>query len=249
MSYAYHRGDKMTYFKKHLFAILMVSAVAIGFSLWLSDRMESSVPTFAGQGGDTTIVLDAGHGGEDGGAVSCTGVRESQLNLEITNRLGDLFPLLGIRTKLLRTEDVALYDSSCVTFSEKKISDLKNRVRLTNAVTDGLLVSIHQNEFSESKYSGAQVFYAPESEALAAAVQEALRVGLNPKNNRQCKPADKVYLMNHITCPGILVECGFLSNTQEEAKLRQPDYQKQLAVCIAASVCQYLQKEPTNDEV
>lgn len=239
----------MTYLKKNYLLILVVCVAAIGFSLWLSDRVGQATPAFAEQTRDITVILDAGHGGEDGGAVSCTGVRESQINLEITKRLADLFPLLGRRTTLLRTEDVALNDPSCITFSEKKVSDLKNRVRRVNEIANGLLVSIHQNEFSESKYSGAQVFYAPGSEELAAAVQEALRIGVEPTNNRQSKPAEKVYLMNNIRCPGILVECGFLSNAQEEAKLRQPDYQKQLAVCIAASVCQYIQKEPTNDEV
>ncbi|MCQ2419238.1 MAG: N-acetylmuramoyl-L-alanine amidase [Clostridia bacterium] len=238
----------MAYLKKNYLMIVLIFASAIGFSLWLSDRYSRSTEAFSSQEQQFTVVLDAGHGGEDGGAVSCTGVHESEINLEISNRLADLFPLLGVRVVCLRTEDKSVYDPSCVTVSEKKVSDLKNRVRMVNEIPNGILVSIHQNEFPEAKYSGAQVFYAPGCEALAEEVQQTLRLGLNPSNNRQCKSADNIYLMNHITCPGILIECGFLSNPDEEAKLRQPDYQKRLAVCIAASVCQYLQKE-TNDEV
>lgn len=238
----------MAYLKQNYLMIVLVFAAAIGFSLWLTERYPSSAEVFSAQKQPVTVILDAGHGGEDGGAVSCTGVYESVINLEISNRLADLFPLLGVRVRSLRTEDTSVYDPSCVTISEKKVSDLKNRVRMVNEVPNGLLVSIHQNEFPEAKYSGAQVFFAPNSEELAKEVQQALRLGLDENNNRQCKKADNIYLMNHITCPGILVECGFLSNPDEEAKLRQPDYQKRLSVCIAASVCQWLQKE-TNDEV
>lgn len=238
----------MAYLKQNYLMIVFVFAAAIGFSLWLTGRYPASTEVFSAELPHYTVILDAGHGGEDGGAVSCTGVRESAINLEISNRLADLFPLLGMPVRCLRTEDVALYDPSCTTISEKKISDLKNRVRMVNEVPDGFLVSIHQNEFSEEKYSGAQVFYAPGCEELAKDVQSALRLGLNPNNHRQCKPADNVYLMNHITCPGLLIECGFLSNREEEAELRRPDYQKRLAVCIAASICQCLQKE-SNDEV
>ena len=188
-----------------------------------------------------TVVIDAGHGGMDGGAVSCTGVYESNLNLEIALRLDDLMHLLGINTQMIRTTDCSVYTSG-ETIAQKKVSDLKERVRITNSVSDGLLVSIHQNLFSDSQYSGAQVFYAPTSgsEELAEMMQTALVKNLDPQSRRKNKKADSIYLMQHITCPGILVECGFLSNPQEEYMLRSDAHQKKICAVIACTVSTYL---------
>lgn len=187
--------------------------------------------------GRKCIVIDAGHGGEDGGAVSCTGVYESQINLEIALRLEDLMHLLGIDTVMIRTTDRSVYTQGD-TIASKKVSDLKERVRITNATENAILVSIHQNQFAESRYSGAQVFYAPAngSDMLAKALQSAFIQTLNPGSSRQTKKADGVYLMQHIECTGILVECGFLSNPTEEAKLRDAQYQQRIC-CVIASVC------------
>ena len=189
-----------------------------------------------------TVVIDPGHGGEDGGAVSCTGVCESQLNLAVGLRLNDLLNLLGIRTALTRSEDVSLHDAGAGTISQKKISDLHNRVRFVQRTPNAVLVSIHQNQYSEERYSGAQVFYAPygDSMDLARIVQDALRTGLDPDNHRQIKESLTVYLMRKIECPGILVECGFLSNRAEEEKLRSEQYQKQLVCAIASGLTAYL---------
>ena len=187
------------------------------------------------------IVIDAGHGGEDGGATSCTGILESRFNLEIALRLNDLFHLLGYETVMIRTADTSVYTTG-QTIAQKKISDLKERVRVVNATENPLLLSIHQNIFADSQYSGAQVFYAvgQGSEALAKQLQSNFVSTLNPGSNRKCKKADGIYLMEHINCTGILVECGFLSNPQEEAKLRSRDYQKKLCCVIAATVSAYL---------
>lgn len=187
------------------------------------------------------IVIDAGHGGEDGGATSCTGVLESRFNLEIALRLNDLLHLLGYDTVMIRTTDTAIYTQG-TTLAQKKVSDLKERVRIANQTENALLVSIHQNIFADSQYSGAQVFYpATEgSEALAKQLQAALISTVNPDSNRKSKKAGGIYLMEHIQCTGILVECGFLSNPEEEARLRTPEYQKKLCCTIAATVSQYL---------
>lgn len=187
------------------------------------------------------IVIDPGHGGEDGGATSCTGVLESQFNLEIALRLRDLMHLLGYETKMIRTTDTAVYTTG-QTIAQKKVSDLKERVRIVNETENALLLSIHQNQFSDSRYSGAQVFYASTdgSEALAKQLQTAFVSSLNPGSNRQSKKSSGVYLMENIDCAGVLIECGFLSNTGEEAKLRSADYQKKIICVIAATVSQYL---------
>ena len=187
------------------------------------------------------IIIDPGHGGVDGGATSCTGVMESKYNLDISLRLNDLLCLLGHYTRMTRTSDVSIYTKG-ESISQKKVSDLKERVRISNETENAILLSIHQNNFSDSRYSGAQIFYAgtPGSEQLANQMQSALLNTLNPGSSRKSKKSSSIYLMEHITCPGILIECGFLSNPEEEAKLRDPEYQKKLCCVISATVSQYL---------
>ena len=187
------------------------------------------------------IVIDPGHGGEDGGAVSVSGRPESGYNLEISLKLRDLLRLLGYGTKLTRSEDISIYTKG-ETLAQKKASDLRQRVRLVEETENALLLSIHQNHFPDARYSGPQVFYpATEgSEALAKYLQEALVTALAPGSSRQAKKSGGIYLMEHISCPGVLVECGFLSNGPEEARLREPQYQKKLAAVIATGVSRYL---------
>lgn len=184
------------------------------------------------------LVLDAGHGGEDGGAVSLTGAPESQINLAIVLKLRDVLALYGVDPTLLREEDISLHDSSAGTLREKKRSDLKNRVAAIEAVEGGTLISIHQNTYPGSRYHGTHVFYAPteSSQTLAEHVQNSIKIALQPDNERAVKRIpDTVYIMNHITCPAILIECGFLTNPEEEALLRDQDYQRKLSVVIAAA--------------
>lgn len=188
-----------------------------------------------------TIVIDAGHGGVDGGAISCTGKPESAFNLEIAQKLKDLLHFLGFNTNMIRSSDTSVYTKG-ETIAQKKISDLRERVRIVNKTENALLLSIHQNSFSDSRYSGAQIFYGSEegSEALAEQLQAALVATINPGSRRKCKKSDGIYLMEHIECPGILVECGFLSNPEEEAKLQNPVYQRKLCCVIASAVSTYL---------
>ena len=188
-----------------------------------------------------TIIIDAGHGGEDGGATSCTGRLESGFNLEIAQRLDDLLHLLGYRTKMIRTTDSSVYTHGS-TIAEKKVSDLKQRVSIVNSTPGALLVSIHQNTFSDGRYSGAQVFYdgRGEGRALAEQMQAAFCRTVNPGSNRKCKKANGVFLMERIECLGILVECGFLSNREEEAKLQSVQYQQKLCCVIASTLTEFL---------
>lgn len=184
------------------------------------------------------LVLDAGHGGEDGGAVSCTGVPESQINLAIVLKLRDILGFCGVDPILLRDEDISLYDEGAGSLREKKRSDLKNRVEAIESVEGGTLLSIHQNTYPSSRYHGAHVFYAPTegSQALAEHFQSSIKAALQPDNERAVKLIpDTVYMMNHITCPAILIECGFLTNPEEEALLRDEDYQRKLSSIIAAA--------------
>lgn len=188
-----------------------------------------------------TIIIDAGHGGIDGGATSCSGVLESQINLMIAKKLNDLCHLLGFSTFMIRTDDVSVYTEGA-TIAAKKASDLRNRVKMVNDTENGILISIHQNSFADSRYSGAQVFYAatPGSELLAKYMQDAFVSTVNKGSNRHSKPAEQVYLMRHIQRTGILIECGFLSNPEEEAKLRSQEYQNMLCCVIVGALCEYL---------
>ncbi|WP_209343388.1 N-acetylmuramoyl-L-alanine amidase [Flavonifractor sp. AGMB03687] len=222
-------------------ALLWVLALATAGYLvfWPSGAIQTVGPADSGR---PVLVLDAGHGGEDGGAVSLSGVPESQINLAIVQRLDLLLGLCGQAPVVLRQEDVSLHDPSANTLREKKASDLKNRVATVEETEHGVLLSIHQNMFTSAKYHGAQVFYAPTegSQEFAVHTQEVLRQAVDPANERQAKPIpDTVYLMNHITRPAILVECGFLSNPEEEGKLRSEGYQLQLAAALTGAWLQY----------
>ena len=187
------------------------------------------------------IIIDAGHGGVDGGATSCSGKPESAYNLEIALRLNDLIHFLGYDTKMIRTEDISVYTKG-ETIAQKKISDLKERVRIVNETEHALLLSIHQNTYSDSRYHGAQVFYPATqgSKDLSVVLQSELTAYLNPGSTRKSKPCSGVYLMEHIQTTGALIECGFISNPEEDSKLQDPDYQKKLCCIIAGTVSSFL---------
>ena len=215
--------------------VLALGAV-IGGVLWrLEESVSAAAPAPAGL--EVRWIVDAGHGGEDGGAVSPGGVVESRINLEIARRVDGIFGFCGEPALMLRTEDISLHDPESVSLREKKASDLHNRAQTASEYPEAALVSIHQNMFQQSRYRGTQVFYAPTqgSQELAQAIQGVVRESLQPENSRESKPIPStVYLMNHIPNRAVLVECGFLSNPEEEGLLQDPKYQTKLAAAIAA---------------
>lgn len=210
-------------------------------SIFIIDHSVTAFSESSPISGRKCVIIDAGHGGEDGGAVSCTGVYESKINLQIALKLENLMHLLGLDTVMIRKTDSSVSREG-QTIAARKMSDLKERVRIINSTENGILLSIHQNQFQDGRYSGAQVFYAndPESCELAKNLQTQLKQTINPGSRRPAKKSSGVYLMEHISCTGILVECGFLSNPEEEAKLRTNDYQNKLCCVIAATVSTYL---------
>ena len=193
----------------------------------------------------STVIIDAGHGGIDGGATSCNGIMEKDLNLEIATRLEDLMHLLGVQTLMIRRDDSSVHTSGD-TIATKKVSDLKNRVNIVNSTPNSFLISIHQNYFQDSQYHGGQIFYAQDavSSGFAEELQAKFNTLLTPGSNREAKKATGIYLMEHIKSPGILVECGFLSNFDEEVKLRNADYQKKICCLIATQTNNYLNQKP-----
>lgn len=221
---------------------LLAVIVCIGLASAGSDAVSAAVQQGAVER-EHTIVIDAGHGGIDGGATSCTGVLESAFNLQIALRLNDLMHLLGYDTVMIRTTDTSVYTEGN-SIAAQKVSDLKERVRIVNETDNAILISIHQNTFSDSRYSGAQVFYADMdgSRELAEILQSKFVDQLNPGSNRSCKKAGTVYLLQNIRCTGVLIECGFLSNEAEEAKLRDSAYQQRICSVIVSSLADFLKR-------
>lgn len=232
---------------KRLIAVLLLACAVIAAERCWSDAGSTTVFS-DGDFSENTVVIDAGHGGEDGGAVSVSGAVESHINLAIALRLDALFGLYGVPTLLLRDSDTSLHDPDAQTLREKKVSDLKNRVAAIQALQDPVVISVHQNTYVSSQYHGAQVFYANGdlSLPLAQVTQATLRRVLDPDNDREPTVIpESVYLMNHITCRAILVECGFLSNPQEDQLLQSEQYQTKIAAALAGS---YLKFRQSNQE-
>lgn len=224
---------KRVFLLSALFCCFLVGLAAV---FWLGHT--PALPVFAArEGTSVTVVVDAGHGGEDGGATSPDGVEESHINLEIALRVNDLLRFAGQRTRLTRSEDITISDPNLATMRQRKVSDLKNRVEIVNSTGNAVLLSIHQNSLPSSVVThGAQVFWNRQegAEELAGTVQDSLNRCINIKNEKHPKPIpDTIFLMKHITVPGIIVECGFLSNVEETARLQTPSYQLKLAVAVA----------------
>ena len=226
----------MKYLKQFWPIYLAAAFIFVGISMLGSDAV-TTIAEALPPDREVVFIIDAGHGGEDGGAVSCTGVKESIINLQIALRLDDLMHLLGRETKMIRTEDVSVHTSGA-TVAARKASDLRQRAKIVNETKNAILVSIHQNFITQSQYCGAQMFYNSHDDAkqLAQQLQNSFVTTLNPGSNRQIKAVDGIFLMEHIDRPGVLVECGFLSNPQEEAKLRDDAYQKKIACVIASAL-------------
>ena len=191
------------------------------------------------------LILDAGHGGEDGGAVSEDGTIESLINLSITVKIAELAELIGYEVQMTRDSDISIHDADAKTLREKKVSDLKNRVEFCNRFPKSILISIHQNSLpSAPRVAGAHVFYNEQqgSLELAIAVQSVLNEFINQGRHKEAKAiGSSSYLMKNVSCPAILIECGFLSNTDETHALKTDEYQRKIAVTILASVLNYLQ--------
>ena len=222
-------------------AVYPLTVLSVLACVWWGSRAVTAFSENAPVQRSHCILIDAGHGGVDGGATSCTGILESRFNLEIALKLEDLLQFLGCETAMIRREDVSVYTKG-ETIAQKKVSDLKQRVRIANETPNAVLLSIHQNYFSDGRYSGAQVFY-PKTEGsgeLARQLQGALTTHLDPGNRRKAKPSSGVYLMDRIQCTGVLIECGFLSNPAEEARLRDPAYQQKLCAVIAVTLGSFL---------
>jgi N-acetylmuramoyl-L-alanine amidase len=197
----------------------------------------------------THIIIDAGHGGEDGGAVANDGTLEKNLNLDISLKLNDIMSVLGYKTTLIRNTDTDLHTSGD-TIRERKVSDIRNRYEIMNKSGNSLYISIHQNKFSDSSVNGAQTFYSPnndESKLLADFIQKSIASQLQMGNNRVIKKSGTdIFLLYNATKPTVMIECGFISNASDLNNLKNTKYQNEMALSIAIGILNYNISEVQN---
>ena len=194
----------------------------------------------ADDSGRLCVVVDAGHGGDDPGKIGINGAPEKDINLQIAQKLKKYLEAEDVEVVLTRETEDGLYDAHA---SNKKVQDMKRRIEIIEKTDPVLTVSIHQNSYPDPAIKGAQVFYytsSVEGKQLAKRLQERLVKGLDPQNHRQAKANDSYYLLKKTACPIVIVECGFLSNPQEEALLTDSVYQERVAWNIFMGIMQEL---------
>ncbi len=191
-----------------------------------------------------TVIIDAGHGGEDGGASSVAGLVEKNVNLDISMMLSDMLTAGGVNVVMTRSDDRLLYDRNVDYKGRKKKLDHAARLAVMQNTADAIFVSIHMNSYTNPKYSGLQVWYSqnhPDSIALSDLIQNNNRIKLQPDNTRKTKGAtSSIFLLDKATCPAVLVECGFLSNEAEAARFETDEYKQQVAFILFCSIMEFL---------
>lgn len=205
---------------------------------------ERALPTAASASADKpVIVLDAGHGGLDSGAVGPTGVLEKDINLSIVLTLRDMFEMSGFQVVLTRDEDISIHDPGIEGIRNQKLNDMDNRLEIIQSYPDSIFLCIHQNNFTDPQYSGAQMFYNnnnPKNRTLAQIMQNRF-VQLQPSNGREIKLAgNELFLLKTNKNPSLMIECGFLSNPDEEQNLSTWEYQQKVAFTIYGGVMEFL---------
>lgn len=225
-------------------AMLLFALVLFAGSISYALRGTSAVPVSAAAAGFPTVVIDAGHGGMDGGAVGISGALERDINLAVAQKTELLLALLGVPTVMTRTTDADIAPGGpYASIRARKAADMHERRAIVDAQPSAILLSVHMNNFGQSRYSGAQVFYnqTDGAQALAEVLQRNLIDAADPANTRVVMPVSpNLYLYRSVSCPAVLVECGFLSNAAEEAKLKTDAYQTKLGLCLAVSVFQHI---------
>ena len=193
---------------------------------------------------DKIVILDAGHGGEDSGAVGKNGRLEKDLNLEMALEMGSILEEKGYVVVYTRTNDRLLYTEAENIKGIRKISDLKNRCKVAANYPESVFVSIHMNSFGSEKYSGLQVYYKPDddnSRVLADSIQQRVITEVQANNNRKIKSGEGMYVLENIENTSVLIECGFLTNREECEKLSEKEYQKQLSFSIVCAIIEYIE--------
>lgn len=245
------KREPVIYTIKFMASILLVicAVLLIGFTFTKylkSKETDTLLPVFSDEA-KKVVVIDAGHGGEDAGAVALDGTLEKDLNLEISKLIYSLCRLNGNGARLTRNEDTLLYDyyDDLQDYTgKKKVYDLKNRIKITEEERSPIYLGIHMNKFQESKYSGLQVYYSKNndlSKSLASLVQANTKSYLQSNNNRKIKQADSsIHILDSLECPAVLIECGFISNESELENLKDEKYQASLSLVVFSSLLEIL---------
>lgn len=231
--------------KKSIIAIITAFLIILSAMLYLtfmanfSAAEASSMPIT-----QKTVIVDAGHGGDDGGAIGIDGTVEKDINLDIALKLEKILKFYGFNVIMTRTHDVMTCDNGLDSPRKRKISDIHNRFELMRKNPDAIFISVHQNKFEDSSQHGTQVFYSgndERSKELAEAIQTSVTLTLQRKNDRVVKKSGSgIYLLYHAKIPAVLVECGFISNSDEVKKLKDESYRMKLAILIADGLLKYL---------
>lgn len=247
-------GDILT-LKKHYKAV--VAAVILIFFIFLilfsyyTDYKNKLLGVFSTNLRISTVIVDAGHGGADGGAVALDGSAEKVINLQISQKLASLLRLYGFNVIMTREDDDSIHDESAETLRQKKVSDIHNREKIINENPDAIFISIHQNKFDDSSVHGTQVFYSknnPLSLVLAQNIQNTVAQNLQKDNYRKIKQSGtEIYLLYHSQIPSVMVECGFVSNYEDLQNLKNEEYQKKIAQSIADGIIKYYKEQDENN--
>ena len=228
--------------KKRLIAIAGLLFVSVFAFTFQKAELNKTVQTVTLPVSGKVIVLDAGHGKPDEGAQSSTGTTEAETNLKIALKVQSLLEQSGSTVILTRSDENAIYDLDKNTLREKKISDIHNRVKIGNEASADIFVSIHLNKIPQEQYWGWQCFYKQNDEksiGLAKSLQANLNEAIPKENKRVAMKLDTVYIMKHVEIPISIVECGFLSNQEEEKLLLTDEYQDKLAWGIYNGIMDY----------
>lgn len=235
--------------KRYSLFIILFSVIIIclcGFLIYFT--AESSIITSSEpfKAEDITVIIDAGHGGADGGAVGYDGTAEALINLSVSKDIVEILNSFGIKTVMTRTDENSIHSENAVSLREQKVSDIHNRMKIMNETDNCIFVSIHQNSFENSTLWGTQVFYSPNttsSPELADCIQSSVVKLIQPDNKRVIKKCGKsVYLLYNAKKTSVLVECGFMTNKTELDELKTEEYQRKMAFSIAMGIIDYINK-------
>jgi len=230
--------------EKLLFFALMILAVILAIVFVHGSEISGNTFSYGtGREEMPTLVIDAGHGGEDGGAVSLSGVLESTINLDIALKMAALADLTGIKYSMTRDSAEIIYPDSAKSTAKRKVYDQKHRADIINKTSNAILISIHQNYFGHAAVNGPQAFYTKKdgSELLAKLIQSTMNNNLCPGSRRVAAPVSQsIFLFKSVSCPAALIECGFISNPKESQLLNTEDYKRKISVLLMSAYMQYL---------
>ena len=229
---------------KGLFVQILIVVIISALIVNVSSSFANYVMSPSADYSQTVIVIDAGHGDFDPGAIAHDGTLEKDLNLHIALKLADFFRANGFTVVMTRTDDVTMTGNGPSEATSRKRNDTQNRAALSDSFSNAVMISIHQNAFSDRSQHGTQIFYGQKNEhskAIAEAIQASMARYLQPDNERKCKRGyDSIYILKTVENPLVMIECGFITNRDELELLKDSEYQQKLAFCIFLGYIDYL---------